>query len=154
MILAIPVSVVWSSTLPLNKYLTPPEAVRIMTNHHPCRKISLCGMFSLGLFIIAAACMNKYYDMSNWTADAIDQWYIREASVAIIVGNLVLCKPVFIKAVEKSQSMISILTGQGGGSSSRSEASRPSTNESRSGGSMAKNSTTTMSEVTGSESNV
>jgi hypothetical protein len=52
------------------------------------RKLVLCGIFGLGMFVILAAVLNKYYSFrypfgSQWTF-----WYIRESSTAILVANL------------------------------------------------------------------
>lgn len=52
------------------------------------RKLILCGIFSLGLFVIAAAALNSYYSFAHPYNDTWMYWYIREASMAIIVANM------------------------------------------------------------------
>ena len=103
-------------------------------------------MFGLGLFIVAAACGNKYYAVKD-EIEPLNQWYIREASVVIIVGNLVLCNPILVKTAETAKFIGSGWTGLGQGSLSRSETSRPSvTDSSRSEGSVMKNGIPKMTE--------
>ncbi|KFH48815.1 hypothetical protein ACRE_003600 [Hapsidospora chrysogenum ATCC 11550] len=72
MIIAIPMPVFLSSTLPGR------------------RKAVLCGVFAVGTFTIISAVLNKYYSFTqpfglDWTF-----WYIRESSTAIIAANLPL----------------------------------------------------------------
>jgi hypothetical protein len=52
------------------------------------RKLVLCGIFSLGIFTIAAAALNSYYSFSDPYSGTWMFWYIREASMAIIVANV------------------------------------------------------------------
>jgi hypothetical protein len=52
------------------------------------RKIVLCGIFSLGIFVIAASIMNSYYSFSNPYKATWIYWYVRESSTAILVANL------------------------------------------------------------------
>ncbi|KAL1792877.1 hypothetical protein ACET3X_009384 [Alternaria dauci] len=52
------------------------------------RKIILCGIFSLGLFVVAASIMNSYYSLSNPYKPTWIDWYVRETSTAILVANL------------------------------------------------------------------
>jgi hypothetical protein len=52
------------------------------------RKLILCCIFGLGIFVILASVLNKYYSFihpfgSQWT-----YWYIRESSTAMIIANL------------------------------------------------------------------
>ncbi|KAK4903248.1 hypothetical protein LTR27_000176 [Elasticomyces elasticus] len=66
------------------------------------KKIPLVGIFSLGIFVILAAILNKVYSVCNnllqshpffsqpygslWT-----YWYVRESSTALLVANLPFC---------------------------------------------------------------
>lgn len=52
------------------------------------RKVVLCGIFSLGLFVVAASIANSYYSFSNPYRPTWIYWYVREASTAILVANL------------------------------------------------------------------
>jgi hypothetical protein len=52
------------------------------------RKLVLCFIFSLGLFTIAAAILSVYYSTSNSYIHTWLSWYLREASMAIIVANI------------------------------------------------------------------
>jgi hypothetical protein len=52
------------------------------------RKIILCGIFSLGIFVVAASVMNSYYSFSNPYKSTWIYWYVRESSTAILVANL------------------------------------------------------------------
>ena len=52
------------------------------------RKLVLCGIFSLGLFVIAAAALNSYYSFEYSYGHTWMFWYIRESSMAIIVANI------------------------------------------------------------------
>jgi len=55
------------------------------------RKIILCILFSLGIFTIVCAILNKYYNFASPMTTIYQLWYIREASVMMWVGNLVCC---------------------------------------------------------------
>lgn len=52
------------------------------------RKLILCAIFSLGIFVIMAAVMNKYYSFKMPYESTWIFWYIRESSTAILVANL------------------------------------------------------------------
>lgn len=52
------------------------------------RKLVLCGIFSLGIFVIAAAGLNSYYSFRHPYGDMWMFWYVRESSMAIIVANI------------------------------------------------------------------
>jgi hypothetical protein len=52
------------------------------------RKLILCGIFSLGTFVVAASIMNSYYSFSNPYKSTWIYWYVRESSTAILVANL------------------------------------------------------------------
>jgi hypothetical protein len=52
------------------------------------RKLILCGIFSLGIFVIIASIMNSYYSFKNPYKQTWVAWYVRETSTAILVANL------------------------------------------------------------------
>ncbi|KAL6707284.1 hypothetical protein ACN47E_004272 [Coniothyrium glycines] len=52
------------------------------------RKMILSGIFSLGIFVVAASIMNSYSSFSNPYHPTWMFWYIRESSTAILVANL------------------------------------------------------------------
>jgi hypothetical protein len=52
------------------------------------RKLILCGIFSLGIFVVAASIMNSYYSFNNPYRPTWIFWYVRESSTAILVANL------------------------------------------------------------------
>ncbi|KAM3083910.1 hypothetical protein ACMFMG_001985 [Clarireedia jacksonii] len=55
------------------------------------RKAILMVVFSLAVFTILAAIMNKVYNFESPFTTVYQLWYIRESSVAIWVGNLICC---------------------------------------------------------------
>ncbi|KAF1939487.1 hypothetical protein EJ02DRAFT_352234 [Clathrospora elynae] len=52
------------------------------------RKIILCGIFSLGIFVVFSSIMNSYYSLNNPYRSTWIYWYVRESSTAILVANL------------------------------------------------------------------
>ncbi|KAF1838376.1 hypothetical protein BDW02DRAFT_412401 [Decorospora gaudefroyi] len=52
------------------------------------RKLILCGIFSLGIFVVAASIMNSYYSFYDPYRSTWIYWYVRESSTAILVANL------------------------------------------------------------------
>ncbi|KAH4116600.1 hypothetical protein HBH47_166260 [Parastagonospora nodorum] len=52
------------------------------------RKVILCGIFSLGIFVIIASMLNSYYSFKNPYKQTWIFWYVRESSTAILVANL------------------------------------------------------------------
>jgi hypothetical protein len=52
------------------------------------RKLILCGIFSLGIFVIIASMLNSYYSFKNPYRQTWISWYVRESSTAILVANL------------------------------------------------------------------
>jgi hypothetical protein len=52
------------------------------------RKLILCGIFGVGIFVILAAVLNKYYSFSHPFSAEWTFWYVRESSTAILVANL------------------------------------------------------------------
>ena len=52
------------------------------------RKLILCGIFGLGVFVILSAVLNKYYSFTHLFSYEWTYWYVRESSTAILVANL------------------------------------------------------------------
>lgn len=52
------------------------------------KKIPIVGIFSLGLFVILAAILNKVYSFSEPFGSLWTYWYVRESSTALLVANL------------------------------------------------------------------
>ena len=52
------------------------------------KKIPLIAIFSLGIFVIVAAILNKVYSFSDPFSDEWVYWYVRESSTALVVANL------------------------------------------------------------------
>lgn len=52
------------------------------------RKVVLCAIFSLGLFVVATSISNSYYSFSDPYKGTWIYWYVRESSTAILVANL------------------------------------------------------------------
>jgi hypothetical protein len=52
------------------------------------KKVPLVGIFSLGIFVILAAVLNKYYSFTDPFGNDWIFWYVRESATAIIVANL------------------------------------------------------------------
>jgi hypothetical protein len=52
------------------------------------RKLILCGIFSLGIFVIIASILNSYYSFKNPYRQTWIYWYVRESSTAILVANM------------------------------------------------------------------
>jgi hypothetical protein len=61
------------------------------------RKIVLIGVMSLGLFTIIAAILNKFFNFASPLTTTYQIWYIREASTAIYVANLMCWWPLLRK---------------------------------------------------------
>ncbi|KAM3064916.1 hypothetical protein ACMFMF_011532 [Clarireedia jacksonii] len=57
------------------------------------RKGLLLGLFSLGLFVILSAILNKYESFADPFSAKWTYWYIREASTAVYVANIPTCWP-------------------------------------------------------------
>ncbi|SMR41933.1 unnamed protein product [Zymoseptoria tritici ST99CH_1A5] len=52
------------------------------------KKYPIVGIFSLGIFVILAAILNKVYSFSEPFGDLWSYWYVRESSTALLVANL------------------------------------------------------------------
>ncbi|KAJ5810203.1 uncharacterized protein N7503_002421 [Penicillium pulvis] len=72
-----------------------PLLIRAQLKKH--RKILLLGVMSLGLFTIIAAILNKYFNFASPLTTTYQIWYIREASTAIYVANLMCWWPLLRK---------------------------------------------------------
>lgn len=59
------------------------------------RKIILVCILGLGVFNILAAILNRYYNFSNPNSYVFLYWYVAEVGIAMLVGNMPLCWPVF-----------------------------------------------------------
>jgi hypothetical protein len=61
----------------------------LIKTHLPLRKkLLLCGLFSLGIFVISSAAVNKYYSFTHPFGNFWVFWYTREISMAVIVTNI------------------------------------------------------------------
>ncbi|KAJ5949082.1 hypothetical protein N7454_000666 [Penicillium verhagenii] len=72
-----------------------PLLIKAQLKQH--RKIILLGVMSLGLFTIIAAILNKYFNFASPLTTTYQIWYIREASTAIYVANLMCWWPLLRK---------------------------------------------------------
>lgn len=54
----------------------------------PRKKIALVLVFGLGIFVILAAILNKYYSFTEPFGNMWTYWYVRESSTALLVANL------------------------------------------------------------------
>ncbi|KAJ5659407.1 hypothetical protein N7507_005858 [Penicillium longicatenatum] len=72
-----------------------PLLIRAQLKKH--RKVLLLGVMSLGLFTIIAAILNKYFNFASPLTTTYQIWYIREASTAIYVANLMCWWPLLRK---------------------------------------------------------
>lgn len=63
----------------------------------PMKRAMLIAIFSLGIFVILAAVLNKYYNFAlpNYTVYMV--WDIRETSVSIMVANIMCLWPLIRK---------------------------------------------------------
>ncbi|KAB8079686.1 hypothetical protein BDV29DRAFT_187020 [Aspergillus leporis] len=52
------------------------------------KKITLCAVFSLGVFVILCSILSKYYSISQPYGDEWVDWYVREAATAVVVANI------------------------------------------------------------------
>lgn len=67
------------------------------------RKIVLCCVFSLGVFVILAAILNRYYNFSQpFGSLTYLNWYIGEAATSVYVANIPLCWPLLRRAFNLS----------------------------------------------------
>ena len=57
------------------------------------QKLTLIFIFSLGAFVVLIAILGKYYDLHFVFSTIYILWYVREATVAVCVSNVVLIWP-------------------------------------------------------------
>ncbi|PYH47304.1 uncharacterized protein BP01DRAFT_335708 [Aspergillus saccharolyticus JOP 1030-1] len=70
------------------------------------KKIMLAGVMSLGVFTIAAAILNKVFNFASPLTTTYQLWYIREASTAIYVANLVCLSPLLRRMLGSTMQQI------------------------------------------------
>ncbi|KAL4887642.1 hypothetical protein BJY04DRAFT_5436 [Aspergillus karnatakaensis] len=87
--LAIPIPLLQKTQMPLKK------------------KILLMGVLFLGVFVMIAAILNKYFNFASPQTTIYQLWYIREASTAIYVANLMCWWPLLRKIFGKALSQYS-----------------------------------------------
>ncbi|EKG10543.1 hypothetical protein MPH_12401 [Macrophomina phaseolina MS6] len=63
------------------------------------KKLMLCAVFSLGLFNVVAAVLNKTYNWILPGSTVYMIWYVRESSTGIYVANATCCWPLFRKLI-------------------------------------------------------
>ncbi|KZF23932.1 hypothetical protein L228DRAFT_244794 [Xylona heveae TC161] len=73
--------------------LAIPIPLIVKTQLPPLKKGILLAVFSLGIFVIVAAILNKYYNFSFPTIPVYMVWHIRESSTSIYVSNLMCWWP-------------------------------------------------------------
>ncbi|QLI70864.1 uncharacterized protein G6M90_00g067920 [Metarhizium brunneum] len=82
LMLAVPISMLLQSQLPWKK------------------KATICGIFGLGIFVILAAVLNRYYCFAHPESILWIYWYVREGSTAIVVTNVPHCYALPLKALK------------------------------------------------------
>jgi hypothetical protein len=65
-----------------------PLPLLIRTKLPSRKKLALVAAFSLGLFVIASAVLNKYHSFTNPQGSYWVYWFARESSAAVIVANI------------------------------------------------------------------
>lgn len=73
--------------------LAVPIPLMIKTQMKKTKKVLLVCIMSLGVFTIVAAILNKVFNFASPLTTTYQIWYIREASTAIYVANLVCLWP-------------------------------------------------------------
>ncbi|KAL2802096.1 hypothetical protein BJX63DRAFT_133981 [Aspergillus granulosus] len=71
------------------------------------KKILLISVLGLGVFVMVAAILNKYFNFASPDTTIYQLWYIREASTAIYVANLMCWWPLLRKIFGKALSQYS-----------------------------------------------
>ncbi|KAI9737644.1 MAG: hypothetical protein M1818_005648 [Claussenomyces sp. TS43310] len=97
MMLFIPVPLLLGSKLPLK------------------RKLLLSGVFSLGIFVVLCAVLNRYYNFTHEYNPIFLSWYVAETATAVMVANIPLCWPL-VRYLFNMGSFISSSRGGGGNS--------------------------------------
>lgn len=65
-----------------------PLPVLIRARLSVVKKVVLCVVFSLGIFVIICCILSKYYSIWNPYGQEWIDWYVREAGTAVIVANI------------------------------------------------------------------
>lgn len=94
--LALPLPLLIKAQLPLTRYHLPFQELlsRGFTDSRTLRKLVLCGVFSLGVFVILSAVLNRYYNFTAGYGSLVYlNWYAGETSTAVIVANIPHCWP-------------------------------------------------------------
>ncbi|QUC15801.1 uncharacterized protein UV8b_00042 [Ustilaginoidea virens] len=64
----------------------------LLTSQLPWKqKATICGIFGLGIFVMLASTLNRYYCFAHPDSILWIYWYVREASTAVIVTNVPHC---------------------------------------------------------------
>lgn len=77
--------------------LAIPVPLLMKAQMKPMRRVLLFCVMSLGIFTIIAAILNKYFNFASPLTTTYQIWYIREASTAIYVANIVCWWPLLRK---------------------------------------------------------
>lgn len=79
------------------------------------RKAVLCAVFSLGVFVVLAAILNRYYNFTEPYGSLVYlNWYAGEAATAVMVANVPHCWPI-LSRVFRLGSFKSTSVGQSSG---------------------------------------
>ena len=110
--------------------LAIPIPLLMKAQMRPMRRVILFCVMSLGVFTIIAAILNKYFNFASPYTTTYQIWYIREASTAIYVSNIMcwwpLLRKIFgFKSFQHNSKRDGRSDGQQKGSSGGSQ-SRPS----------------------------
>ena len=100
------------------------------------QKIALLAIFSMGSFVIVAAILTKYFNLSDVYSTVYMLWYVREASTAVYVSNLPMIWPLlrewfpYLRRFTPGHRSTSNNSKTGGGTTSSSMCGmrRPATN--------------------------
>lgn len=87
------------------------------------KKAPLIGVFSLGIFTILAAVLNKVYSFTQPFGSLWTYWYTRESSTALLVANIPFCWTLWRRVTRWSH-----LTGK-----TRNDSDTPDSDQSRKG---------------------
>ncbi|RDW77813.1 hypothetical protein BP6252_05866 [Coleophoma cylindrospora] len=75
-----------------------PITIVVRAHFNLARKLLLIGVFGIGALTIVAATLNKYYNfVAPASSGVFIPWYIREDSMAMLVANILLCRPALKK---------------------------------------------------------
>ncbi|KAL4885520.1 hypothetical protein BJY04DRAFT_214318 [Aspergillus karnatakaensis] len=98
--------------------LAIPVPLLIKAQMKTTKKVLLLCIMSLGVFTIVAAILNKVFNFASPLTTTYQIWYIREASTAIYVANLVCMWPLLRK-------LFSLAPTQRGSGQNRGQAGHP-----------------------------